>query len=510
MCSDPQSNSFAPTGKVACRKCNECITAYKNDWVARSMAEKATMGNALVLMLSYPNNPDGTLPDSARAFKYKDVQDFMKRLRKAYKAKYNATGEISYIVAGELGSKRKRVHWHMILFSKRSLHDLGEWTTLKGKAMDGPKITEKGWNQHWSIWSDFHGYVCPQVPDQGGVAYVLKYAMKDQFNVVKSEGTARFTKSERHAAGMFRMSKQPAIGWRYLQEKIDDWDERGCVPTDLLVKIPGYSGYYWPKGKTREAALKALHDINHMIREEKGRDAPQWDALLHSVAARDADHSLLLLRQKQGEWEREQWKLSPQYAEQSRKDREFQRSGGARRNSDALRKSLGLEPVDTDLGPWSDPRPTEDVRTFSERFAAKERRNEFALRAQWRADVEHCRYGFHICQHCEDALTEEARGHYERYQERYTELWRRNGSPGRVYEWYRSLNRENPFGGTCPGYFDPARLRSFASDGARKGEKKVPQGKPAGPRESGPRQRGGSAPPKPGVRPVVSKVEINA
>jgi len=272
------------------------------------MAEKATMGNALVLMLSYPNNPDGTLPDSARAFRYKDVQDFMKRLRKAYGKHYQISpkGEISYIVAGELGSETKRVHWHMILFSKRSLHPLGEWSSLRGEPMSGPKITHKGWNQNWSIWSDHYGYVCPQVPDQGGVAYVLKYAMKDQFNLVNAEGTQRFTKCERHAAGMFRMSKKPAIGWRYLQQQIDRWEERGSVPPDLLVKIPDYSGYWWPRGAFRKAALKALHDVNLTINEECGRDAPQWNTLLASLAAREADQQLLILRQKQVEWEYDQ------------------------------------------------------------------------------------------------------------------------------------------------------------------------------------------------------------
>src|SRR5690554_1488542 len=122
--------------EFACRTCNECISARKNDWVARAMAEKAVSGETIAIELTYRNSLDGTLPDAAKAFKYRDVQLFLKRLRKAYTDEYRQAGEIRYIVVGERGSKRKRVHWHMVIFSDRPISTLGKWTDFVGNPLE--------------------------------------------------------------------------------------------------------------------------------------------------------------------------------------------------------------------------------------------------------------------------------------------------------------------------------------------------------------------------------------
>ena len=58
----------------------------------------------------------------------------------------------------------------------------------------------------WSHWP--WGLISVQVPDQGGMMYALKYALKDQFNVEKSRGTMREHKAEAWGSGFFRMSKK--------------------------------------------------------------------------------------------------------------------------------------------------------------------------------------------------------------------------------------------------------------------------------------------------------------
>lgn len=263
----------------ACRTCNECIASRKADWVSRAMAEKHTMGNALVLMLSYRNNADGTPPDGAKAFKYQDVQRFLYRLRKDYKKTYGKTGELTYICAGERGSTRGRVHYHIILFSVRPLTNLGQWTTISGENLQLPEMDQ---NQNWSHWE--HGIVHPQEPNQGGMAYVLKYALKDQFSGIKSKGTMRYTKSENSAAGIFRMSKKPPIGMRFVQDQLSRWNDLQSVPPSLQIKIPDMTGYWHPRNTCRQELLQGLHHINEAVKTATGRESPQWQTLLASVS----------------------------------------------------------------------------------------------------------------------------------------------------------------------------------------------------------------------------------
>lgn len=306
MCSEPITANGVT---FACRQCNQCITARKNDWVARAMAEKDTSNEVLVANLTYRNRQDGTKPDAARAFRYVDAQRFLKALREEYYRTYKAPrNEVRYIIAGERGSKKNRVHWHLILFAQKPISTLGKWQDKNFNDIPEMKLGKK-LRQHWSYWP--HGHVNMQVPDQGGMAYVLKYALKDQFNSVKSKGTMRFTKSENNGASMFRMSKLPPIGFRWIESRCDDWEKRGVVPVKLELKVPEYSGFWWPKGDQRTYLLERLHQINETIKKQTGRDAPQWNTLLYSVVNNEKDWEALhygTQEEQTDEYEYESWK----------------------------------------------------------------------------------------------------------------------------------------------------------------------------------------------------------
>lgn len=276
----------------ACRVCDECVATRKNDWVARAMAERATSTEAFLITLTYRNNPDGSQPDGARAFRYQHVQTFLKRLREEYARQYQARGEIRYIVAGERGEKRDRVHWHMVIFADRPISTLGKWVDYFKRALLGPRVGKKKALDFWSMWD--HGQVDVHEPTQAGMAYVLKYALKDQFNEVKSRRTGRFTQSEQHAASYFRMSKKPPIGFRFLEKRLDEFETERIVPVKAQLRVPGYSGYWWPKGKLREYFLDRLHLINEQRIEETGRPCPQWTSLLASVEQMNKDWERLV------------------------------------------------------------------------------------------------------------------------------------------------------------------------------------------------------------------------
>lgn len=297
MCSDPIEIT-KPDGTrqlVACDECNDCIVAYKNDWIARGVAEATQATEVLSVTLTYRNNPDGTLPDGALAFDYSDIRSFKNRLRQAYKRRYGERGELRFIVCGEKGSKTDRVHWHMLVYCDRPVSTIGKWLNRFKKVIPGLDFFEVEANPqnifHWSLWP--HGHCNFRVPDQGGIAYVLKYAMKDKFNVEKSKGTMREHKAETHAAGYFRGTMHPPLGVRWLNEKCNRLEAQLAVPTNLKFTVPGYSGYWWPKDTCRKYLLSRLRGINEKRNELYGQDCPQWGSLLSSVVSNEKDWEYL-------------------------------------------------------------------------------------------------------------------------------------------------------------------------------------------------------------------------
>lgn len=249
------------------------------------MAEKATSGDTMAIELTYRDNPDATPPDGAMAFNYQHVRDLMKRLREEYFRQYGARGEIRFIVAGERGTQKGRVHWHMIIFADRPFKHFGKWTKFDGQPLDGPRITPFGrsnaYMNQWSMWP--HGHNVVKEANAETMAYVVIYACKDQFNVVKSKGTMREHKSENSGASYFRMSKHPPIGIRFLERVCDDWEERRIVPPTLQIRVPDLKSYWWPKGQLREFVLRRIWEINEKRKEETGHDCPQWNTLLSSL-----------------------------------------------------------------------------------------------------------------------------------------------------------------------------------------------------------------------------------
>lgn len=252
--------------------------------------------DVLAVRLSYRNNPDGTKPDGAVAFRYADVQVFLKKLREQYFRDYKARGEIRYIVAGERGELKDRVHWHCILYGQQPMSVLGEYWDVQyrpnhfgGKSETHTKreliALEK--DIIWSMWE--HGHVHFQRPSEKGIRYCVKYCVADQWNSVKAKGKGRFEKSTDNSASKFNPSKLPPIGMPWLIWKTGEWEKRLIVPPTLMLKPEGLSGYWYPKGKLREYLLQRLYEINQRCREELGRDAAAWDALLASVVSTKAN-----------------------------------------------------------------------------------------------------------------------------------------------------------------------------------------------------------------------------
>ena len=80
---------------------------------------------AMTFTLTYADI-DGVPPLGARVYRYKDVQDFWKRIRRAAERKWQETIEFRYIVVGEKGTKNGRCHYHGVMFASRPMTELGK------------------------------------------------------------------------------------------------------------------------------------------------------------------------------------------------------------------------------------------------------------------------------------------------------------------------------------------------------------------------------------------------
>lgn len=92
---------------VPCGKCKACLMKTTYDWAHRIMIEAAHHNQNCVVTLTYNDEHypiDGLLC-------YRDVQLFLKRLRKAV-----APIMIRFFVSGEYGDLKGRPHYHMIIF----------------------------------------------------------------------------------------------------------------------------------------------------------------------------------------------------------------------------------------------------------------------------------------------------------------------------------------------------------------------------------------------------------
>ena len=279
MCTQP----IEKDGNVfACRVCDQCIATRRHGWVARAMMEKAENKYALCVALSYDNETEQNR-NGAAMFQYVDVREFMQKLRDNVRAA-GCVAPVRFICAGEQGDRNGRCHWHLILYSAVDLVALGGFSRF-GKPVTGREnIVSAGKEKirlHWEPWG--RGFVTVQEPDQGGMNYVLSYCLKDQFTGEKSRGTMRESKSENFATGLFRMSKRPAIGEKFLYRKLAEWEAAGvCLPA-LKIKVPGFKGYYQPAGNARKVLLWGLAAVNQSIKWRTGANAPQFRALVASL-----------------------------------------------------------------------------------------------------------------------------------------------------------------------------------------------------------------------------------
>ena len=173
---------------VPCGCCIGCRRDKAREWKIRNCLELQDSPEAYYLTLTYddwhlPKSVDGEL-----VLNKKDVQLFLKRLRKYSGSQYR------YFYCGEYGEHTKRPHYHMILYGH-----------LEGFKLIGVKkwqvpILDDAWKC---------GNVLVEPVEPGSIAYVCGYVEKKWKDDLSSYKVKPFIGA----------SKRPAIGYKYFEKR---------------------------------------------------------------------------------------------------------------------------------------------------------------------------------------------------------------------------------------------------------------------------------------------------
>jgi len=132
---------------LPCGKCPNCYKRRVSQWSFRLMEEDKKSSSSLFITLTYDTNKVPLTKKGFMTLQKRDVQLFMKRLRKANR------NQLKYFLCGEYGGKTKRPHYHVILFNANL------------------ETIQKVWD---------NGHVHYGQVSEASVGYTLKYMMKPQ------------------------------------------------------------------------------------------------------------------------------------------------------------------------------------------------------------------------------------------------------------------------------------------------------------------------------------------
>lgn len=203
------SSSQGEAINLPCGRCVGCRLERSRQWATRIMHEASLHDSSLFLTLTYR---DECLP--GEGLRYKDVQLFLKRLRKRHKCRF--------FVAGEYGGQTGRAHWHMIVFGVPPFSDS---VPLRKELFESAEL-----NALWQKGSVGIGQVTFQ-----SASYVARYVM-DKITGEAAKGHYAQVDPEtgevvgQRVAEFCRMSLRPGIGARWFERF-----GREVFPSDSVV-----------------------------------------------------------------------------------------------------------------------------------------------------------------------------------------------------------------------------------------------------------------------------------
>lgn len=127
--------------KVPCGKCYACRMNKRTDWTVRNLLELQCCAWSVFVTLTYDNDHVPSNTDGVLELEKRDVQTWLKRLRKWLDTQYNE--KVRYFITSEYGEGLKRPHYHCLLYfqhyhsRKIATYDAIETTWGKGNVSFG-------------------------------------------------------------------------------------------------------------------------------------------------------------------------------------------------------------------------------------------------------------------------------------------------------------------------------------------------------------------------------------
>lgn len=241
---DPSLNlDCAEYIQIPCGHCIGCRLDKSRDWANRCMLEAKYHEKMCFLTLTYDDdhlppqklkiarlrsNPrvTGILPhitdkkllnreicrfmthSTRHSLVKKDLQDFMKRLRRDFEYHDGITG-IRFFACGEYGSKTFRPHFHVLLYGVDFAEDRRLYkANFQGDNLYNSERLSKLWTFGHAVVADLTWNTC---------AYVARYVVKKQYG----EGS-KIYEQENYEPEFTVMSRRPGIGRKYYDDNADE------------------------------------------------------------------------------------------------------------------------------------------------------------------------------------------------------------------------------------------------------------------------------------------------
>lgn len=160
----PAAIAACDTIDLPCGKCIGCENDRRNRWISRMELESYLHdGVGTFITLTYAKAPP--------TLRKKDVQDFLKRFRQL-RRRFANMPDFKYFFCGEYGSKKKRPHYHGLLFGL-DLFDLFQDDYIATVKDNFPVYSSPTLEKCWSF-----GFVTIDRITPANIRYVSKYITK--------------------------------------------------------------------------------------------------------------------------------------------------------------------------------------------------------------------------------------------------------------------------------------------------------------------------------------------
>lgn len=161
-----------------CGVCSQCIAEKANNWVIRNDYESKAHKDKCFITLTYAKNPIFLVK--------KDLQDFKKRLRKELEKNKI---KIRTFDVGEYGTKKKRPHFHIIIYGWKEEKPKYLGLSKKGFPIYQSELIQKTWGLGRTTYQKFSDYEIPYIAlyntSNENIAYYYKAKREKVKNYLK-------------------------------------------------------------------------------------------------------------------------------------------------------------------------------------------------------------------------------------------------------------------------------------------------------------------------------------